>query len=184
MSTPSKIPIRNIYYLLSYAWDDYSAGDWEALRSEECPDLANLFAVVLSEAIRRLIRHDGLHREYVPRTDELAVLRGKVDFAAGIKRQTQRSGRAVCRFDELDHDVLHNQILRATIEILLKAEGLEAPNRERLLGCKRWFARVSTISLRASLFPRVQIAGNARQYRFLLNLCELIFHSLLPTEEL
>jgi 5-methylcytosine-specific restriction enzyme subunit McrC len=42
---------------------------------------------------------------------------------------------------------------------------------------------VSPIRLSADLFHRVQLSRNTSQYSFLMRICELVYHSLLPDEQ-
>lgn len=182
MATATPIPVQNLFYLLSYAWEAHAPGPEASLAVEPCPDLTNLFAVLISGGIRRLIRRDGLHRAYVPEVEELTTLRGKLVVADCLKRNTFLNGRAVCQYDELSHNVLLNQILRSTLELLLAAADLAADNRPALLDCRKWLAGITPLPLTAALFRRLQFSGPTRQYRFIIKLCELIFGSLLPNQ--
>jgi 5-methylcytosine-specific restriction enzyme subunit McrC len=57
----SSIPIKNVYYLLLYAWNQYTPKDQVEVGAEAGPDLPNLLGRVLAEGVRRLIRR-GLDR--------------------------------------------------------------------------------------------------------------------------
>lgn len=174
------IPIRNVYYLLTYAWNFLPEGEGRDVSAERCPDLVNLFAAIFAGGVRQLVRL-GLDRAYVDRTEEIPLLRGRIDFGESTKRQSQWRARMVCTFDELSHDVLHNRILRATLDRLLAAE-ITPENRRALHVGREWLAHVRTIRLSTALFRRVQLHRNNRHYRFLLSLCELLHKTLLPTE--
>ena len=69
-----EIPILNLYYLLSYAWDYFQAGELEDLSEEDCPDAANLFALLLTGGLRQLFRR-GLERSYVLEREETPRIR-------------------------------------------------------------------------------------------------------------
>ncbi len=175
-----RIPIRNVYYLLTYAWDFLPEGDGHEVSAERCPDLVNLFAAIFASGVRKLV-HRGLDRAYLDQTEEIPLLRGRIDFGESTKRQSQWRARMVCTFDELSQDVLHNRILRATLDRLLLAE-LTQENRRALHVGREGLAPVRPARLSTSLFSRVQLHRNNRHYRFLLNLCELLYKTLLPTE--
>ena len=183
MEPVAPIPVRNLYYLLSYAWEHYVAGQVAELDFEACPDLTNLFAVLLSDGLRRLLRREALHQAYLPETETLVTLRGKLVVADSLKQQTFPRGRAVCQYDELSHNVLLNQILRSTLDQLLTAAELAPTNRRRLLEDRKWLAGITPIPLTSTVFRRLQFSGNTRQYRFLMRLCEFIFGSWLPTDQ-
>lgn len=174
------IPIRNIYYLLTYAWDFVPEGGECDVAVESSPDLVNLFAVIFARGVRRLVRR-GLDRSYVECTDEVSLLRGRIDFGESTKRQSQWRARMVCTFDELSADVLHNRILRATLDCLLAAK-LAPENRRALHLAREWLSHIRPITLNGALFRRVQLHRNNRHYRFLLSVCELLHKTLLPSE--
>lgn len=174
------IPIRNVYYLLTYAWDFLPEGEGRDVSAERCPDLVNLFAAIFAGGVRQLVRR-GLDRTYVDRTEEIPLLRGRIDFGESTKRQSQWRARMVCTFDELSHDALHNRILRATLDALLAAR-ITPENRRSLHLAREWLAHVRTVRLSTALFRRVQLHRNNRHYRFLLSLCELLYKTLLPAE--
>jgi len=177
-----EIPIQNLYYLLTYAWDHFQPGEMQDIASEDCPDLANLFAKVLACGLKHLTRR-GLDREYVPHTEELSRLRGRFQLLASERRMSRLRGRMICDFDDLSHDVLHNQILRTTAHRLLSCTDLTPANRHALRLASDPLHHVSLIRITSATFGRVQLHRNNRAYRFLLNLCELIQRNLLPNEE-
>lgn len=177
----SEIPIQNIYYLLSYAWDHFREGDSVDVSADSCPDLANLLGRVLGHGIERLAR-TGLDRLYVETSDTVPALRGRVLVAQSYRRMTHRSGRMLCEFDELCHDVLPNQILRSTCDRLIRCGQLTSENRHLVRRANAWLADVQPIRLTGRTFGRVQFHRNNRAYRFLIHTCQLIHQCLLPEE--
>jgi len=125
------IPIRNLYYLFLYAWARFPGGAVGETGIDKSPDLPNLFAKLLSAGTRRLFRR-GLDRGYKAFTDELAGPRGRLRLDRMVKETTQRRGTAVCDFDELTHDVLHNQVLKATLTSLAGCSDVEKEIRHDL----------------------------------------------------
>jgi 5-methylcytosine-specific restriction enzyme subunit McrC len=99
-----------------------------------------------------------------------------------VKRQTLQRGQVVCTFDELVLDVLHNRILKATLRVLASADDLDKQYRHELRLLVRRLEGVREIRLDSGCFRRVQLSRNTRQYRLLLQICELTFYSLLPDE--
>lgn len=175
------IPIRNLYYLFTYAWARFPAGNEVPVGVDECPDLHNLLAKLLIDGTNRLMRR-GLDRGYETRREDMRSPRGRLILDEIIKRQTLQRGRVACEFDELTHDVLHNQILKATARSLARADALEKVHRHELELIARRLEDVSDIHLQAACFRRVQLSRNTRQYGLLLQICELVFRSLMPEE--
>ena len=136
----------------------------------------------MNDGTHRLLRR-GLDRGYVDVTEETRSPRGKLRLDVMTKQQTMLRGFAVCDVDELTPDVLHNQILKASLLSLAACADVEKDLRHELMTSARRMAGVSQIRLAADLFHRVQLSRNTSQYSFLLRICELVFHALLPDEK-
>jgi 5-methylcytosine-specific restriction enzyme subunit McrC len=110
-----EIPIANIYYLLCYAWDAIDEADKLAeVSTTERPELLDLFAKVLVNGTRRLIRR-GLDRGYLPREEHIPGVRGKLLVTQTTRHNLLRRGRAACLWDDLDHSTLPNRIIKTTL---------------------------------------------------------------------
>ena len=94
------IPIKNIYYMLSYAYDVLTQGDNLSLANEEFENIYDLFGKILINGLNPLIKR-GFNREYLSVSDELPGLRGKININETLKKQTYIFGRINCEFDEL-----------------------------------------------------------------------------------
>ena len=176
------IPVQNIYYLLTYAWRDFSAGDLVDVESLDEAELVDLFAHVLSRSTRQLLRR-GLKRDYQTFTREIAGVRGQVDFAGSINKMLFQQGKAQCRVDELTVDVPENRLLAATITRLKRVPELDGELRDELAGLQAHFRDVSDLPrLNPLAFHRVQLKRNDRYYRLLLHICELVARNLLLGE--
>ena len=181
-SGAGEIPIANIYYLLCYAWDVLEEKDTLAdVDALDSTDLLNLFARVLVNGTRRLIRR-GLDRGYLSREDEIPGVRGKLLVTQTLRRNLLRHGRAACAWDELEYDTLPNRILKTTLQRLHEADELDAGTRADVHDLLRWLAPVRNIELHAEHFRRVQLHRNNRIYAFLLHICEFVHEHWLPAE--
>lgn len=176
------IPVRNIYYLLLYAWGHFKSGGVRDVGADQSPDLPHLLGTVLNDGTHRLLRR-GLDRGYIEVTEETRSPRGKLRLDVMTKQQTMMRGFAVCDLDELTPDVLHNQILKASLLSLAACADVKKDLRHELMTSARRIAGVSQIRLSADLFHRVQLSRNTSQYGFLMRVCELVFHALLPDEK-
>jgi 5-methylcytosine-specific restriction enzyme subunit McrC len=124
----------------------------------------------------------GLDRGYQTFTDELTGPRGRVRLDRTIKQATQLRGTAICDFDELTRDVLHHQVLKATLLNLSRCGDLKSDIRHELRVLARRFYDVEDIRLSASCFRRIALTRNNREYFFLIRLCEFVFWALMPDE--
>lgn len=175
------IPIRNLYYLFTYAWGRFPAGRPVDTGVDECPDVPNLFARLLIDWGNRLLRR-GLDRGYVGYTEETRSPRGRMLLDEIVKQQSLRRGTVFCAVDELTPDVPHNQIIKATALVLSRAENIEPSYAHELALLARRMGEVSVVRLSASLFRRVQLSRNTGQYLPILKLCELVFRAMMPVK--
>ncbi len=175
------IPIENIYYLLCYAWDKLEERDIVSVEGIPNTSLANLFAKVLINGTQHLLKR-GLDRSYIPEEDWTTRLRGRIGFDEAAGGRTHTSGTLPCRYDEMNHDILHNRILKTTILSLIRTEGVEKENAERLSGLLRHLSGIQTIRLSDRVFGDVRLNRNNRFYEFLMRVCELVYQNLLVSE--
>lgn len=179
---PPQIPIANIYYLYCYAWERFSTGKSLLTGAETSPDLPNLLTRVLLNGLHALFRR-GLDRTYQPIAEELATVRGHIELGASLRLQARNVRRLQCAYDELSHDILHNQILKATLKRLCVLPNLEphlASEAKRMLSR---LANISDIRLSKGCFARVQLHRNNAYYGLLMHIAQLVFDNLIPTPE-
>jgi 5-methylcytosine-specific restriction enzyme subunit McrC len=176
------IPIENIYYLLCYAWNKLEEQEIVQIDPTQSTTLQDLFSSILASGLEFLFKR-GIDRSYVVHNEESSIIRGRLNLTLSIRKNLFIQARAHCEYDELSYDVLHNQILKATISRLLAAGDVVERNRNRLHKLGRRLSSVSSIELTKRIFGQVQLHSNNHIYDFLLRVCELIFENLLPTTE-
>ena len=84
MTNDKGIFIKNIYYMLAYAFQVLKQKNYEDIASEEFDDIQDMFAAILSRGISQQLKQ-GLHREYITRYEDTPVMRGKLDIHGAIK---------------------------------------------------------------------------------------------------
>ena len=172
------IPIHNLYYMLCYAWNRLEEGEIIPVGQVDKDEVSQLFAKVLLEGTFHLFKR-GLDRGYVSYSDEIQRIRGKIDFYQNIKRNFCRQPRLYCHYDEFDYDILHNQILKATIKNMIGCKGLKEELKEQLKSLVFRLHNVSDLFLRKTVFRQVQLHRNNSFYDFMIKVCELIYDNLL-----
>ena len=176
------IPIRNIYHMLCYAWDfvqDYQA---IPLAAERWSGIPELFAFILIGLTSNLVRR-GLHRSYIQYSQAVSEIQGKIDIPTTIRTALRPRQLLQCEYDDLSHDICSNQIIKATFLDLLKCKDLQPDLKKRCEALYRRLSHISNIALHGGLFRTVQVHRNNRIYRFLLDICRLVYECKVPTEE-
>lgn len=184
MTVDKGISIKNIYYMLSYAFDikRLRQEDYKRAAGEEFDNIYDLFAAILEKGVSQQIKQ-GLYREYVPMQEELPLMRGKPDISETMRLRVQRKQKLSCRFDEFSQDDLYNQILKITIQLLSRADGVSEKRRQALRRLDVNFCDVSLIQPRNIAWDRIMYRRGNRSYELLLNICRLVLIGLLQTTE-
>ena len=124
MIKDKSIFIKNIYYMLSYAFQILKQSNYDEVASEKFDNAQDLFAAILNKGIAQQLKQ-GLYREYITKNETLSVMRGKLDMPETIRNRIQHKQKLACEFDELSENNLLNQILRTTIHYLLIDDGVD-----------------------------------------------------------
>jgi 5-methylcytosine-specific restriction enzyme subunit McrC len=181
------IPIQNIYYMLSYAFNNLKINNDIVTDCEDFKNIYDLFARLMIEGVNKLIK-GGFYKEYILENDDTSSIRGKINLERSIKRQTFLYQKLNCEFDEFSEDILFNRILKTTIYNLIKAKDLDgnlvlngdlAKNLKKL---RPFFDNVPIIDLNKYTFKSFMWHRNNQHYKLIINICELIFKLQLPDE--
>ena len=144
MIKDKSIIIKNIYYMLSYAFTTLNQGGYEDVATEEFENIHNLFAAILAKGISRQLKQ-GLYREYLNRKEDVAVVRGKIDMPGTIQNRLARKRALTCEYDELSENNLLNQILKTTVMLLLRHTRVDQEYKSDLKKEMLFFSNVDTI---------------------------------------
>ena len=181
MNGSPKIPIKNIYYMLCYAWNVLEQSDNIFLGSEKFDNIYNLFARIYINGTNSLIKR-GFNRYYIQENEATSTIKGKINISDSIKGQTFRNGSMICQFDDFSQDIKLNQIIKTTINILIKSPQLDVDLRNKLLKIRVYFSDIKDIRLSKALFSSLRYNRNNYHYRMLINISELIYYGLITNE--
>jgi 5-methylcytosine-specific restriction enzyme subunit McrC len=182
------IPIRNLWYMLLYAWNESPItppGNMEDI--EDAPSLDALLASVLVRLVQQRLRI-GLGRNYIDEKHLLRGIRGRINFSNSLKRRSFERGQAYCEFQQYSLNVPKNQIIRSTLMRLIKTGqfGPDPTRAEELRHILRRLIRdldgIDLIELKLDYIRRQQLGRNDRDYRIMLAICELLLQRQMPTD--
>ena len=111
-----RIPVRNIWLLLFYAWQLYrELPSSRRVSTEDNPDdIAELVAEILANSVERRLRRNLSHG-YQRRDADLNRVRGRIDLFRTERRQLLQRARVACIFDELTIDTARNRYVMAAL---------------------------------------------------------------------
>jgi len=176
-----KIPVANIYYLLAYAWDMLPESRLVRVNADACATPLDLLANLLVSGTAHLFKK-GLDRNYREQEACIPAIKGKLMVGESFQNLALYQGKAVCRFDVFDYDVLHNQILKTTLNRLCHVAALDPGIKTAARNLYLRFHEVNEIALTKPVFSQVHLHRNNRFYGFLIAVCELLYDNLLPDE--
>jgi 5-methylcytosine-specific restriction enzyme subunit McrC len=173
------IPVRNIYYLLSYAWDALEEAGPAATSATSFQKLPDLLAAVLAAGAERLLKR-GIDRGYVPVSEDTRTPRGKIIIGETLKRNLLHLPAVHCISDSLEADVPRNRAVKAGLAWVARCDAVDPILRARCFGLHHRLPSVADVPLTAGLLARIQLNRSTRRYRLPLETCRLLLHALLP----
>ena len=182
MTKDKSIFIKNIYYMLSYAFRILEQSNYDEVASEKFENVQDLFAAILGKGIAQQLKR-GLYREYITNNMTLSVLRGKLDMPGTIRNRIQRKPKLTCVFDELSDNNSFNQILKTTLYYLLLDDGVNGKRKAILKKLMVFFDSIDRLEPSEIQWSRLHYQRNNINYEMLMNICYFVLNGMLQTTE-
>lgn len=176
------IKVKNIYYMLSYAFRILNEDKYQDIKTEEFQYTADLMAAILAKGLSSQIKR-GLGKEYIQRSDMLSSPRGKIDISCSVKEQAILSRKLVCIYDSFEENTYMNQVLKSTARKLIQVDDVKAERKKSLKKLMLYFNNVDLIDLRNVKWKGFQYTKNNATYKMLINICFLVSKGLLLTDD-
>lgn len=176
----NEIPIKNIYYMVLYAWgkvkniSNITEKNTEGLRGFN--DVITEF--FLSEV--SLIIKKGIGREYVNIDAQAKFIKGKIDIARSIKLIQPN---LICYFDEYSDDIILNQVIKAVLIRIVGIVGIKDEHKKRARTLLLQFTNVRLISLDDITLKNITFNKLNKDYEYAIDMGMLIYKNSIPTEE-
>jgi len=172
------IPVQNVYYMLSYAFQVLNEQGYKNIATEQFNNVTDLCAAILTKGISVQLKR-GLGREYIPETDALSAIRGKIDISESIKTRTMLKKQLVCAYDDFSVNSYMNRVIKTTVELLLRSDISKTRKRE-LRELFVFFGEVEMLDVHTINWS-FQYNRNNQTYRMLISICYLVVKGLLQT---
>ncbi|MBO4560539.1 MAG: 5-methylcytosine-specific restriction endonuclease system specificity protein McrC [Bacteroidaceae bacterium] len=182
MTEDKGILIRNVYYMLAYAFQELKQNNFVEIQSETFDDIYDLFAEILARGISYQLKQ-GLYREYVPKNESMQTIRGKININDTIANRAHNDRKISCDYDELSEDNIYNQILLTTATLLIRHSEVKKEKKSKLKQLMLFFQNVRPIELHTIRWNSLRFDRNNRNYRMLIYLCYFIVNEWLMTTE-
>lgn len=178
MTNDKGILIKNIYYMLTYAYQSLRQTNYKEIVGEDFENIHDLFSAILSKGVAQQLKQ-GLYREYVPKVESLSVMRGKLNMLGTVRNKLQRKQELICEYDELSENNTLNQIIKTSLLALVRQKTVSAVNKATLRRVLPFFDTVGTIDPDCIQWNTIQIMRSNQNYKMLLNICYFILDGLL-----
>ena len=182
MTEDKSILIRNIYYMLAYAFQELRQNNYAEIEGEKFDEIYDLFAEIIARGISYQLKQ-GLYREYVAKSESMQTVRGKIDLCGTIAHRMRNSQRLACNYDELSENNIYNQILVTTGTILIRHSDVKKEKKAKLKKLMLFFQNVRPVDIHTIRWNALHFDRNNRNYRMLLYLCYFIISGWLMTTE-
>lgn len=178
----ANIKVKNIYYMLTYAFRVLHEENYRNIGTEEFEYVSDLLAAILCKGIASQVKR-GLGKDYMQRRETLHSPKGKIEIAVSIKEQTMRSRKLSCIYDSYEENTYLNQILKSIMYCLLRSDEVKPERKKSLKKLMLYFDNVNMIGLKNVHWKGIQYSKNNLTYKMLISMCYLIVQGLLLSEE-
>ena len=182
MTEDKGILIRNIYYMLAYAFQELRQNNYTEIAGEKFDDIYDLFAEILARGISYQLKQ-GLYREYVAKNESMQTVKGKINISGTILNRMRNNQQIVCDYDELSENNIYNRIPLTTATTLINHSDVKKEKKSKLKQLMLFFQNVQPIDIHTIRWNALRFDRNNRNYRMLLYLCYFITSEWLMTTE-
>ena len=168
--------------MLCYSWEKLEYIHRNKIGIEESKDIQNLLCRVLIDEVDILIKK-GIKKNYKELNESSSIIKGKINFTESIKYKSSKQCKVNHTYDELNENIIINSIIKTTLINLIKLDDLSKDNRNKVKRIIRYFTFVDTLSLNKKLFNNISFNKMNKEYKFIINICELVFDNLLISKK-
>ena len=180
MSINRNIPIKNIYYMLSYVFQSLQDQGYKNLETEEFKNIGDLCAAIICIGVEKIIKR-GIFKEYVPIEEKMYAIKGRIDIAETIKSSVRYKNQLVCEYDEFSVNSYLNRIIKTTAILLIRSD-ISNVRKKRLKGLMNYFNEVDVID-EHRINWLVNYNKNNSIYQMLISVCKMVIKGMIHTKQ-
>ncbi|WP_216830316.1 5-methylcytosine restriction system specificity protein McrC [Alkalihalobacterium elongatum] len=172
METTFKVPIRNLFCLLSYV--------------NEMPDLVESFNEVDEDIITYdflakqflqevdKLNRRGLVKNYIARTEPTSRLGGRIIMNDSLPYILAKKPMVVCEKDEYSANILFNHMMKSTLKRMCVNRYIKDETRKRSFMYMELLPEVETIVLTREIFLKVYFGRHNVHYKRMIHIARLL----------
>ncbi len=182
MIKDKSIFIKNIYYMLSYAFQILNQREYEEVAKESFDNICDLFAAILEKGMNRQLKQ-GLYREYLSKKEDGTTLRGKLDLEGSIRNKLTRKRLLSYEFDDLSENNIFNRIIKTSMLLLIKEKNVSSKRKIAMKRIMLFFSEVNAVDPSRIQWSSIRFQRNNSNYRMLISICQLLIEGMLMTTD-
>ena len=180
MITSDTIYIKNIYYMLSYAFKVLNEKSYKKIEVENFENISELLSEILAIGVLKQIKQ-GLVKDYIEISETTSSIKGKINITDSINEQSFIKGQLNCTYDEFSLNCYLNKILKSTFILLIKSD-ISRKRKKKLKNLLMYFREVDLIDVN-SINWKIRFDRNNQTYKMLINICYLVINGLIHSEK-
>lgn len=180
MITSDTIYIKNIYYMLSYAFKVLNEKSYKKIEVENFENISELLSEILAIGVSKQIKQ-GLVKDYIEISETTSSIKGKINITDSINEQSFIKGQLNCTYDEFSLNCYLNKILKSTFILLIKSD-ISRKRKKKLKNLLMYFREVDLIDVN-SINWKIRFDRNNQTYKMLINICYLVITGLIHSEK-
>ena len=180
MITSDTIYIKNIYYMLSYAFKVLNEKSYKKIEVENFENISELLSEILAIGVSKQIKQ-SLVKDYIEISETTSSIKGKINITDSINEQSFINGQLNCTYDEFSLNCYLNKILKSTFNVLIKSD-ISRKRKKKLKNLLMYFREVDLIDVN-SINWKIRFDRNNQTYKMLINICYLVINGLIHSEK-
>lgn len=173
MQPTFKVPIRNVFCMLSYT---ATMPEFIHTFSDVEDDLItyDLLAKMFNDEVEVLL-YRGLMRDYQEKTEETSFISGRMLMSESIPFMAERRPVVVCEKDDYSTNIGLNQILKSTLRGLYQNRAVEQQRRHRSFMYSEEMPMVEEVILSRGVFQRLTFNRHNVHYKRVIHMARLLY---------
>lgn len=176
------INVKNIYWMLAYAFRNINIGELKQMTSEEFDNIYDLFCVMLTQGISKQIKR-GLNKDYIIHSEKISGVKGRILLTESVKNNSFVENKLICEYDEYSENCYLNRIIKTAGMYIIKSNKVSDQSKiNNLKKVLQYLKDVDVLEIRAINWKAIEYNRNNASYKFLVNVSKFILEGLLINE--
>lgn len=174
----NSIPIRNIYYLVLYAFDAVKNKDFIAQKDLEKESFEEVLIDLFLFEVDRIIKY-GLYKKYNLIEEESFFIKGKINLRESLLKT---NNKVVCNFDDFNSNDIVNRIIKFTLNKLLFANSIDKDIKKKIKSKYFYFEEIPLKEFTLKEMSNLKFSRLNKHYELALKLAQFINFELIPKD--